>query len=168
MSCDLTHQYCDNGDCIDLCFATKCPAGQSCFGGACRIDACATVGCPDNQFCNLATGACKQNPCVTKVCPQGERCVPMTGQCEANPCATIVCPSPCFTCDVGVDGKGTCAFDNTQCSNRAVGLGAKGTGCGCDLPAQGRGRSYGGLSALVLGAMLVLRRRTRRASPRQA
>jgi len=31
MSCDLSHQYCDNGDCVDLCFAVKCPAGQSCF-----------------------------------------------------------------------------------------------------------------------------------------
>ena len=151
--------YCANGTCTDLCVPGKCPAGQRCVAGQCMTDSCSTTACPQGQFCNQTTGTCDPDGCLTKQCGAGEVCVSQTNTCEPDPCAVTVCPSPCWSCSVTTDGKGTCVLNPTcQPVDNKVGQ-RGGAGCGCETGGDASGIS---LAAALWGLGLVVSRRRRR------
>jgi MYXO-CTERM domain-containing protein len=167
ITCGST-QYCSNGNCVDLCDSTMCPANQHCVAGLCKPDPCAQVYCPPGQFCDPATSACAADHCQAIQCPAGEACVSTTAvtdpnmACIADPCATMNCPGPCWACQVNPDGTAACALNG--CSSVTTSVGQRGggdQGCGCAVGGEGNGGQASWLG-LLLGLGLVVGRRRRR------
>ncbi|MGE3453856.1 MAG: hypothetical protein AB7O24_01955 [Kofleriaceae bacterium] len=88
-------QYCSPG-------GAECGAGQSCVGGACVPDVCATDSpCAAGDSCTMICVPTRDR-CEGVECPDGKTCV--DGQCYAG----CFPPSPCLAMDCA-DGE-YCAF----------------------------------------------------------
>lgn len=175
-----------DGACVpDRCeYLPRCQADELCVNGACVVDRCAGVDCPDEQFCRdgqcIAScqgvncgpaQQCVDGQCAPTGCPVdcGDRevCNPTTGQCQDDPCQFVQCP-PTQACNPA-DGQcipdpcqGVTCPGNQVCSLGQCGVGTQGQlittggGGGCDATGEEPGTLVAGL---VVALALVLRRR---------
>jgi hypothetical protein len=176
--CDPATAYCDDGQCVPLCYEGSCPAGQRCGpDGRCVPDPCHEVDCPSGEIC--VDGTCEADVCGLVYCEPGSVCVP-PGECVPDPCPLLDCPAGA-RCVVEPDGAGRCAPEAERPPGEPIlRLTTGGGGCGCQAGAGsgaglggGGGGGVAGAGAgagdaglpLALGAwglLLALRRRRRR------
>ncbi len=174
VSC-LEDEYCSDGDCVRFCDDVDCGSGERCVDGDCVPDLCADRECGRDSWCNPDTGECQPDLC-DRACPVGRVCDPLTGDCIDDPCNVTECPEG-YECDEGIcsrDDGGTDSdadadadtdvdadadTDATDPDRR--GLATGGGGCVCSVPSGGGEGAGPPLWALLLGLVVVVRRRAR-------
>ncbi len=139
--------FCRAGDCVQSCVYVSCPRGQVCGAdGFCVTDACAGVDCSDQPGTMCRAGRCVADACTTTACGPRQTC--LDGVCADDPCNATRCP-------VGACSNGQC-FPVMKPDPSSASTSSSG-GCGSGQP--------GGLSALLLLALLPFLRRRAARSP---
>ncbi|HCF56902.1 MAG TPA: hypothetical protein DFS52_02760 [Myxococcales bacterium] len=124
-------QFCREGACVNACLK-PCPSGTICEDGACVADPCSKGGCS-----GCATACAKYLVCLD-------------GRCVDDPCRHLSCPPRAGYCY-----RGSC-YASTEDPDPGTSedpLAPPKRGCTCG------GSSSAALAALVLGVLLVRRRR---------
>jgi MYXO-CTERM domain-containing protein len=163
MSCPAG-QFCYAGQCVAGCAGVACDASQTCLQGACVKSPCSEV-CRSDFFCDAVAGACRPKPCASGgiACPAGSVCVNATGTCEVDPCEKVQCGKG-TTCVVRDDGRPDChlpVVSGVSRNTSTAGGGAFGCTCTVTRASTRSASTWSGLLGLVLGSLLLRRRRRR-------
>ncbi|MFH0900666.1 MAG: MopE-related protein [Pseudomonadota bacterium] len=147
-TCD-EHEFCRDGECVDLSCDPPCLVGEICFEGNCRKDKCARTQCPEGSTCDPANGDCVPDLCAGVACPSGTVCDQRTGECRSDPCHLVSCPEG-FECHLTFEGTATCLEQGGR--RRELVVAAGGGGCGCAVVGRhsARAESFQPLALLVL------------------
>ena len=152
-------EYCLSAGSSAKCAAPcdkSCPVGSRCHQGACVHDACSERCAPGSKCAALPpglSGSCVPDPaCLTVKCSANQACI--AGSCHDDPCQFTRCPS----------GLACVAFDGS-CVAMALlptepgGSDQLGAGCAISESASRRGAVSGSGLFLLIGLVLLARRR---------